>query len=80
MNNYGQLGNGTSGGDAELNVPARIGSDKDWASVSAGGGHTTAIKTNYSIWAWGHNYNGELGDGTNTNRSKPVRIQKPSGN
>ena len=41
------------------------------ASVSAGGVHSMAIKTDGSLWAWGE---GPLGDGTSVNRISPVKI------
>ena len=56
-------------------------------SVSIGGGmggfnadipyqnfHTMAIKTDDSLWAWGSNNRGQLGDGTNYDRLAPVKI------
>jgi hypothetical protein len=43
-------------------------------AVSAGDNHTVAIKTDGSLWAWGDNYYGQLGDGTGTGRSVPTRI------
>ena len=43
-------------------------------SASAGGGHSLAIKTDGSLWAWGLNDSGQLGDGTTTNRPDPVKI------
>src|SRR3989337_2855718 len=49
----------------------------NWASVSAGALHTIAIKrddTLYTLWAWGYNASGRLGDGTTTNRTMPTRI------
>jgi len=42
--------------------------------VSAGGTHTVAIRTDGTLWAWGSNGGGRLGDGTTTNRHSPVRI------
>jgi len=37
-------------------------------------GHTLAIKTDNSLWAWGYNSQGILGDGTTVNKSTPVLI------
>ena len=76
-NNYrGQLGDGTGGYDQQKDTPVRIGSETNWASVSAGYEHTVAIKTDGSLWAWGDNYSGQLGNGTISYNLKttPVRI------
>ncbi|MCL2192369.1 MAG: hypothetical protein FWB78_03100 [Treponema sp.] len=69
-NRHGQLGDGTGGrGDyGYRNTPIRIGPSNDWAFASIGGcsgqsGHTIAVKTDGSLWAWGHNEMGQLGDG-----------------
>jgi len=43
-----------------------------WKSVSCGSFHTAAIKTDGSLWTWGRNDNGQLGDNTGTRRSTPV--------
>jgi hypothetical protein len=51
-NGSAQLGDGTT---ATRNTPVRIGTDTDWASVSAAWGYTVAIKTNGTLWAWGRN-------------------------
>src|SRR5688500_6794384 len=44
------------------------------SSVAAGYSHTCTIRTDGSLWCWGSNGNGQVGDGTNTNRTTPVRI------
>jgi len=66
---YGQLGDGTN---TDRYIPTRIGSDKNWKTVSAGLRHTVAIKTDGSLWAWGYS-NGILSDGTYS-RNTPTRI------
>jgi alpha-tubulin suppressor-like RCC1 family protein len=73
-NEYGQLGNNKGGEDEMETAPVRIGYDTDWLAVSAGNRHTAAIKTDGSLWAWGSNNYGQLGNGTTTNSRVPVRI------
>jgi len=43
-------------------------------SVSASWQYTVAIRDDGSLWAWGDNRSGQLGDGTMTNRWVPTRI------
>jgi len=72
----GQLGDGTSG--VGMNAPVRIGSDFDWKAVSAGTAHSIAIKDDGSLWAWGSNWAGQLGDGTNVDKNAPILIDDPA--
>jgi alpha-tubulin suppressor-like RCC1 family protein len=44
-----------------------------WRTVSAGGGHTAAIKTNGELWLWGAGGLGLLGNNATTNQSSPVQ-------
>jgi alpha-tubulin suppressor-like RCC1 family protein len=41
----------------------RIGSETNWAFISAGDDHNLALKSDGTVWAWGANYRGQLGDG-----------------
>jgi alpha-tubulin suppressor-like RCC1 family protein len=43
------------------------------------GGHTLALKDNGTVWAWGNNQYGQLGDGATTSRSTPVQVPGLSG-
>ena len=76
--NYsGQIGNGTSGG-----VYARLVQVSDIAGVThvaVGGGHTVALKSDGTVWAWGDSYYRQLGDGTNITRLKPVQVSGLTG-
>jgi uncharacterized repeat protein (TIGR02543 family) len=42
--------------------------------VAAGSGHSVALTSNGKVYTWGNNGNGQLGDGTTTNRNTPVQV------
>lgn len=48
---------------ADQNLPIQIGTANDWMTVSAGGNHSLAVKTNGTLWAWGSGIMGQLGNG-----------------
>jgi len=54
---------------AQRPTPAQVGADTDWIAVTAGSDHTVALKQNGTLWAWGDNTYGQLGDGTTSERS-----------
>lgn len=45
-----------------------------WQSISEGHGHTAAIKTDGTLWTWGWNQSGQLGNGTNSNSNVPISL------
>ena len=47
--------------------------------IASGGYHSLALKTDGTVWSWGRNNFGQLGDNTNTNRLLPVQVQGLSG-
>ena len=67
-NHYGQLGDDRAwvcccDGGMYRTSPVRIGTATNWTSVSAGGLHTVGIKIDGTVWAWGGNDVGQLGNG-----------------
>jgi alpha-tubulin suppressor-like RCC1 family protein len=82
-NNSGQLGLGPD--VFRTLVPERVSPENDWdIVVTAGGesggwerpanGDTLAVKTDGSLWGWGYNYSGQLGDGTMQSSTVPEPI------
>jgi len=71
-NDSGQLGNGTAS-DSATPVPVpSLGTDV--AEVSAGDLSTCARKTDGTLWCWGNNVSGQLGDGTTDSAFVPVQV------
>ena len=49
----------------------------DHAAYCRGRGHTVALKSDGTVWAWGRNYYGQLGDGTTLDRHTPRTGKRP---
>ena len=80
-NAAGQLGNGTT---ADSPVPVRVTLPAAVRQMFQGGsgaknGQTVAILANGSVWAWGDNDRGQLGDGTRVSSEIPLRVDVPKG-
>lgn len=80
LNNVGQLGDGTTTNRA---TPVQVSGLSNIVAIAAGGyahsagvigGHSLALRADGTVWAWGLNNYGQLGDGTTTNRSTPVQV------
>ena len=68
----GIFGNGYSSNS--FNEPLQIGNDYNWSTISTGQEHSIALKTDGSLWAWGRNTYGQLGDGTTVDKNVPIAI------
>ena len=49
----------------------------NWLKVTTGPGFSLGIQSDYTLWSWGGNNDGQLGDGTNVNRLTPVQVNTP---
>lgn len=49
------------------------------SGISAGTFHTVAVKADGTVWAWGTNQSGALGDGSTTARGNPVQVKDSLG-
>jgi alpha-tubulin suppressor-like RCC1 family protein len=55
-------------------VPNRIGDDTNWLRVGVGFSHSLALKTDGSLWSWGLDGEGQLGNGSIHNSPLPARV------
>jgi alpha-tubulin suppressor-like RCC1 family protein len=74
-NDYGQLGNGTMT-DSLTPVPVAA-IPESVTAITAGTDHTCALTDAGSLYCWGLNVDGRLGDGTIATRPEPVAIAGP---
>jgi len=77
-NNYGQLGNGSTT-ESHTPVLVLLPSGVTARAVAAGYEHSLASGSDGKLYAWGQNFDGELGNGTSTNSYTPVVVSLPSG-
>jgi alpha-tubulin suppressor-like RCC1 family protein len=77
LNRYGQLGNGEQGGNR--NVPQAVAAGASLSLVVAGQMHTCSRTRDGRALCWGRNSNGQLGDGTQDDRSSPVQVRGAAG-
>ena len=82
-NNYGQIGDGQDP-TVELNVssPKKIIGATNWVDIIAGAGHAAGLQsdgTYTTLWTWGNNADGELGDGKDPSVEPFANTPQPIG-
>ncbi|GAA0416709.1 hypothetical protein Acor_63820 [Acrocarpospora corrugata] len=77
-NEHGELGNGTTSTGATIK-PARVDGLTGVVDVSAGWGFSMAVTADGTVWTWGDNARGQLGDGTHKPRTLPVPVTQSTG-
>ena len=76
-NTHGQLGDGTTSTRA---APVQAGGGlSDVVAIDAGTSFTLALKSDGTVWAWGDNQSGQLGNGTTTESHVPVQVRAANG-
>lgn len=76
-NSGGQLGNGTTTTSA-ITTPIQVTGLAGVTQIAVGGEFMIAMTSDGSVWAWGKNETGQLGDGTTTDALTPVQTLGPS--
>ena len=86
-NTYGQLGNGRTAAFVAHPTPALVvdaaGSPLTGITsitAAARGQHTCALRSDQTVWCWGGNWHGNLGDGSEVNRSFATQVVTAAGN
>ena len=81
LNTSGQLGINSLINNASPAIISSIGGSTaySWTSLSMGGGHGALIRSDGTLWTWGLNVNGQVGNLTLINQSFPALVSGPAG-
>jgi alpha-tubulin suppressor-like RCC1 family protein len=72
-NNFGQLGDGTT---TARTAPVQVTAPKlpTFTAIAGGLEHTCAVGADKTVWCWGHNNEGQLGNGSTSDEHTPVQV------
>jgi alpha-tubulin suppressor-like RCC1 family protein len=71
----GELGNGAAAASSTPTlVSATAGNESPWVDLAAGLNHTCGVRQDGTLWCWGRNTAGQLGDGTNVSKPDPKQV------
>src|SRR5205814_8146198 len=68
-----QIGDGRPTGESQ-DVPVRVANLANITKIASSYDHTLALASDGTVWAWGENFGGQLGNGTNQNYQTPVQV------
>jgi hypothetical protein len=58
-----------------ISSPEEVGSQHDWVSVATGDQHSVALKRDGTLWGWGHDELGQMGNGLGPKQTNTVRVR-----
>ena len=73
-NAEGQLGQGDQYPGHDQALPVRVGTNSDWTFVATGQGHGCGIRAPGTLFCWGRNSDGELGQGS----TQDIELRSPT--
>ncbi|MCI8520135.1 MAG: S8 family serine peptidase [Clostridia bacterium] len=73
-NNLGQLGIGSNSNVVETLPPVQVNNLDNIIAIDIGYNHSVALRADGTVWTWGYNGSGQLGDGTTTTKNTPVKV------
>jgi len=77
-NDQGQLGLDPTA-TAASNLPVQVAGLTSIIGIASAGAHSLALKSDGTVWTWGGNGSGQLGDNTLTARYNPAQVKGSSG-
>jgi alpha-tubulin suppressor-like RCC1 family protein len=73
-NSSGQLGIPTSNTAVTATTPTQVGTAANWSMITSGLAHSLALRTDGTLYGWGANSNGQVGNGSTVNVGAPTQI------